>query len=205
MCGSIVGDGASSYHRVGDRVRGTAPGATLLVQSLLIPAGDLCTPDDLLPLLSNAYQQGARIYSNSWTAKWKSFSGQTDYNGWAKSIDKFVFEHPDMIVLVAAGNHAEAANAGKQQIGASSAAKNCITVGATVSARPNNGKKFAPWIAKPMDPSEVAVFSSRGPTKEGRIKPDVMAPGTAILSTASRDLDSRSDRRVEYGICMDDD
>ncbi|KAI4259222.1 MAG: hypothetical protein L6R42_004688 [Xanthoria sp. 1 TBL-2021] len=56
-----------------------------------------------------------------------------------------------------------------------------------------------------MDPSEVAVFSNRGPTKEGRIKPDVMAPGTAILSTASRDLDSRSDRRVEYGICLDDD
>jgi serine protease AprX len=30
------------------------------------------------------------------------------------------------------------------------------------------------------------AFSSRGPTKEGRIKPDVVAPGTSILSALSR-------------------
>ncbi len=32
----------------------------------------------------------------------------------------------------------------------------------------------------------MAAFSSRGPTKEGRFKPDVVAPGTSILSTRSR-------------------
>ncbi|MCB9137309.1 MAG: S8 family serine peptidase [Caldilineaceae bacterium] len=31
----------------------------------------------------------------------------------------------------------------------------------------------------------MAPFSSRGPTDDGRIKPDVVAPGTWILSTAS--------------------
>ena len=32
----------------------------------------------------------------------------------------------------------------------------------------------------------MAAFSSRGPTKEQRFKPDVVAPGTCILSTLSR-------------------
>ena len=33
----------------------------------------------------------------------------------------------------------------------------------------------------------MAAFSSRGPTQEGRFKPDLVAPGTCILSTHSRD------------------
>ena len=32
----------------------------------------------------------------------------------------------------------------------------------------------------------LAAFSSRGPTAENRLKPDVVAPGTAILSTRSQ-------------------
>lgn len=35
------------------------------------------------------------------------------------------------------------------------------------------------------DPGQVVAFSSRGPTEDGRIKPDVVAPGTFILSTRS--------------------
>ena len=30
--------------------------------------------------------------------------------------------------------------------------------------------------------SRVAAFSSRGPTSDGRVKPDIVAPGTYILS-----------------------
>src|SRR3954470_7247353 len=36
------------------------------------------------------------------------------------------------------------------------------------------------------DPEQVAPFSSRGPTRDGRVKPDVVAPGTFVLSTRSR-------------------
>jgi hypothetical protein len=71
-------------------------------------------------------------------------------------------------------------------------------VGASESLR----KEFAPsygtywpgdFPANPVkkdkqanNPDGMVAFSSRGPTKEGRIKPDVVAPGTSILSTLSR-------------------
>ena len=32
----------------------------------------------------------------------------------------------------------------------------------------------------------MAAFSSRGPVDDGRIKPDISAPGTYVLSTKSR-------------------
>ena len=35
------------------------------------------------------------------------------------------------------------------------------------------------------NPEQMAAFSSRGPADDGRIKPDVVAPGTWILSTYS--------------------
>jgi subtilisin family serine protease len=38
------------------------------------------------------------------------------------------------------------------------------------------------------DPKQVVAFSSRGPTTDGRFKPEVVAPGTFILSTRSRML-----------------
>ena len=37
------------------------------------------------------------------------------------------------------------------------------------------------------NPEGLVAFSSRGPTLDHRIKPDVVAPGTFILSTRSRD------------------
>lgn len=49
--------------------------------------------------------------------------------------------------------------------------------------------QYAPISIDPVanNPEGLAAFSSRGPTKpDGRIKPDVVAPGTSILSTKSR-------------------
>jgi len=77
-------------------------------------------------------------------------------------------------------------------------AKNCITVGACENRRPDfDGERYgewwprdfpvAPFKADPMadDPNEIVAFSSRGPTKDKRFSPDVVAPGTFVLSTRS--------------------
>ena len=86
-----------------------------------------------------------------------------------------------MVICFAAGNDGEEQRIGSDpgHIGAEPAAKNCITVGASRSSQDPRGS----------DPNEVAGFSSRGPTKSGhprpRPKPDVVAPGTYILSANS--------------------
>jgi hypothetical protein len=77
-------------------------------------------------------------------------------------------------------------------------AKNCITVGACESLRPSfptetYGKWWPhrfpvpPFKDDPMadDPDQIVAFSSRGPTRDNRFKPDVIAPGTFVLSTRS--------------------
>jgi hypothetical protein len=106
-------------------------------------------------------------------------------------------------VLVAAGNDGTDSDGdGHINLGSVTSpgtAKNCITVGACENRRPAfdaevygdwwpDDYPVAPYRRNPMadDPNEVVAFSSRGPTKDGRIKPDVIAPGTFILSTRSQ-------------------
>jgi serine protease AprX len=77
-------------------------------------------------------------------------------------------------------------------------AKNCITVGACENDRPGfNNQTYGRWWpgdypeapfktdAMANDPNQVVAFSSRGPTIDQRFKPDVVAPGTFVLSTRS--------------------
>src|SRR5436190_14342827 len=112
-----------------------------------------------------------------------------------------------MVILFAAGN--DGTDAGHpdgvvdlRQIGDEAAAKNCITVGTSETNRPQiEGARFHTYgEAKrgdfPLDPIKndsmtdnpggMAAFSSRGPTSNTRFKPDVVAPGTSILSAHSR-------------------
>ena len=47
---------------------------------------------------------------------------------------------------------------------------------------------------------QLAPFSARGPTRDGRLKPDLVAPGTAIVSALARDSEvSRSEKLVLPG------
>ena len=72
-----------------------------------------------------------------------------------------------LVVAAAAGNEGP----GTCTVGSPGAAANALTVGAIADT---SGTGFA-----------QAYFSSRGPTADGRIKPDVSAPGVAITSAAA--------------------
>lgn len=175
------------------------------MQSVLDANGDLGgLPDDLEQLLRPAYDDGARVHSNSW--------GDTNnaYTQEAHDIDSFVWGNRDLVVVIAAGNAGvdddEDGAINLHSVGSPGTARNCITVGASENARP--GFAYVDGTTKiftygegwpksyPVPPinndrlanSELglAAFSSRGPTADGRIKPDLVAPGTAILSTRSR-------------------
>lgn len=213
VAASIVGSGVS-YELGGSKasgvesasqkaflcVQGTAVAADLCLQSLLTARGGLATPhtDDQMisQLLQPAYDAGSRIHNNSWGKRWPAANatraefGPFAYQG--EGIDKFVNEHPDFIVVFAAGNDGGKPDRSGQrtvasQIGGYAAAKNCITVGASQSPRPSDGYTYDPKAAA-CDTSAIAAFSSRGPTyQQGRSKPDLVAPGTTILSARSQD------------------
>ena len=105
--------------------------------------------------------------------------------------------NPD-VVLFSAGNQGSLMGSFpnyKTHIGSTAAAKNSITVGATKSTGGALGGDIlyippipSVFIPPTADPTKLADFSSRGPTAERRNKPDVVAPGAAILSAASQDL-----------------
>lgn len=200
VAGSVLGDGSAS----GGRYRGTAPGARLFFQSLLDAAGGLRgLPVALSDLFQPAYEAGARIHNNSWGA-----ATQSAYTVDCNDVDDYVASHPDMLVVIAAGNEGLAAHASNARpgfvdwlsIGSPGSCKNALTVGAARSSRQTGGlagtRYGQAWAAQfpdpPIadeyvsgDPECVAAFSSRGPCDDRRVKPDVVAPGTDIVSTRS--------------------
>lgn len=155
-------------------------------------------PDDIRDLFNHAYSQKARIHSNSWGG---GAPGEYDKQCW--QLDEFVWQKKDFCILVAAGNDGTDRDGdgtiNNTSVTAPGTAKNCITVGASENYRPQfNKNKYGDLWPKdyPVAPyknasmannkKQIAAFSSRGPTRDGRIKPDVAAPGTYILSTRSR-------------------
>jgi subtilisin family serine protease len=200
VSGSVLGNGAAS----GGQFRGVAPAASLYFQSLLdanFRLGGL--PLDLADLFDDAYQNGARIHNNSWGAVVDS-----EYTMNSQEADDFVAAHRDMLVVISAGNEGQAASQLHAQpgmvdwlsIGAPASCKNALTVGASRSSRTSGGYSTltygAAWpddFPDPPaasgtvsgDPDALAAFSSRGPCTDRRVKPDVVAPGTDILSAKS--------------------
>ncbi len=208
VCGSVLGDG--TYASTGERIQGTAPKATLVMQSVLRKNGDLGgIPANLGNLFAPPYNDdGIRIHTNSWGAFSDPFH-QIEYNGQSKAIDDFVHAHRGMVILFAAGNDGmdtvpRDGVVDRAQVGAEAAAKNCISVGASESYRPDINLRYSSFgfPKEPLRSDEVAdnpqgmvAFSSRGPTREGRIKPDVVAPGSCILSARS----SRAPAETDWG------
>ena len=199
VSGSVLGDADSAP--LGVRVTGAAPGAKLVFQSVLDSGGRLGgLPDDLHDLFLPPYQNdGAHIHTNSWGG-----AGDGSYNANCTEVDDFMWNHRDLLICFAAGNEGvDSSGVGHIDPGSVSppgTAKNCLTVGATENNRPgfDNGLTYGQgwpnsFPADPIASDEVAdnaqgmaAFSSRGPTQNARNKPDVVAPGTAILSTRSR-------------------
>jgi serine protease AprX len=203
VCGSVLGDGQMNDGTV---VRGTAPKARLVVQSVLDPGGNLGgLPVDLHDLFIDPYQQDeARVHSNSWGS---ADSGA--YKTSSNDVDDFVWNHRDLVICFAAGNDGvDSQGRGvvdPGSVGSPGTAKNCITVGASENLRSNFSFPGANhpssygdgWASDfPADPIHsdpvannaegMVAFSSRGPASNNRVRPDVVAPGTAILSTRSR-------------------
>lgn len=202
VAGSVLGNGSRSS----GTIRGMAFAARLLFQAIeRNNTGALAgIPADLNQLFQQGYNDGARIHTNSWG---NSLYGQ--YTAESQDIDEFMWDHKNMAILYCAMNAGTDANhdgvVDDDSLSSQACAKNCITVGASENNRPSGSTPppgyDIPWgtgswaIEYPVDPINsdhvsddpegMAAFSSRGPTDDGRIKPDVVAPGTNILSVRS--------------------
>ena len=180
--GSIVGDGSMSAKEI----RGTAWGAKLFVWFCSDGGRGVYTPDDINELLRPTpdpddvvyWDQPYSAYIHS--ASWGTSTPGT-YTAECKEFDKYVWEHPDFLPVISAGNEGSAAST----IGSPAAAKNVLAVGATQNSRivPPQGR------LQNGNPVVTAEYSSRGPCKDGRIKPDIAAPGTGVLSTRAWGVD----------------
>ncbi len=74
-------------------------------------------------------------------------------------------------------------------IGQPASADNCIAVGAYTSSTgwtAYNGSNISYTIVGLLN--DIAYFSSRGPRIDGLLKPNITAPGTAIISIRDRDV-----------------
>jgi len=202
VIGSLLGTGAASTNQF----RGVAPGAQLVLQSVMDASSRLNLPDDLNELYQPAYDAGARLHSDSWGG-----AAEGEYNSDSMTTDEFVWDHPDLFVAFAAGNEGTDDNrdgvVDEQSLDAPASAKNVLAVGASESGRPagsggqtaqNYGMNYpSRFRTEPIlsdlissspggGPQGISALSSRGPAMDGRTKPDVVAPGSDVVSARSR-------------------
>ncbi len=199
VSGTVAGRGLLSN----GQLRGSAYDSKIVMESLWSEEyHTLTVPKDLGELFQKSYDSGARIHSNSWGDPEK----RGVYDAEAGQVDQFMWDHPDMLVLFAAGNDgADLDKDGRVDPGSVSSpatAKNIIAVGASENLVNSGGiqkraGEVCPatgclWPAEPLasdtfsnNADGLAAFSSRGPTQDGRMKPDLVAPGTNILSDCS--------------------
>jgi hypothetical protein len=166
-----------------DFADGIASGAKLVIQDGGFVGGDDCTSRpgfgcplrDLGPVLLQAYEQGARVHSNSWGDRQGTPTGQVpptgNYTRSTAEIDAFVHEHPDMVVVFNAGN---AGQLGAGSVSSPGVAKNAIQVGGAEE-----------WIGGGMT---IVAYGGTGPSKDGRIKPDFVGPANVVGADTDHEL-----------------
>jgi len=166
--GSIAGSGNNSQ----GQFKGMAYNANIVFQALGDNTGSnsVYPPDNLSDLFIQAYDNGSRVHSNSWGSP----SNPGDYSADSQTVDDFSWNYTDFLVVFSAGNQ----GSGLNTVAFPSTSKNCLSIGASENDRPDKG-------GSSDNIDEVASFSSRGPTDDGRIKPDLVAPGTSIVSVKS--------------------
>ena len=155
---------------------GVAPGASIVTQRIFDGAGGYQPPPSFETLTRDAVQAGAVIGNNSWgdDTQGRYDISAAEFDALVRDADELTAGDQPYILEFSAGN----AGPGPQTIGSPAVAKNVIASGASQNDR------FDFFIYE--DGSEtMADFSSRGPTEDGRIKPDVVAPGTWIASLRS--------------------
>lgn len=169
---------------------GVDPGARLGASRIFDSWGRLSGQLRFSSVASAAYASGARISNNSWG------NASNEYDSIAQEYDSLVRDarpsipgNQEMVFVFSAGNGGAGGH-----VSSPGTAKNGITVAASESYRPegvdacdlDGGGSIGPEGADNV--RDLLRYSSGGPTKDGRAKPDIVAPGTHIYGAASKTI-----------------
>ena len=159
---------------------GAAPGASFVGQSVANPAnpgGSGLSLPAPATLTTDAVTNGASVQNNSWSGAGSPLAyaaREATYDLLVRDANEATIGQEPLTILFAARN-----NGGlPASLGEPSGAKNIITVGNSLNRRTGSG------LASD-DIRGLRGSSSRGPGSGGRIKPDVVAPGTDVSSARS--------------------
>ncbi|HII33210.1 MAG TPA: S8 family serine peptidase, partial [Candidatus Poseidoniaceae archaeon] len=157
---TVLGDGTGDASTVG-----VAPDANLVMYALEHdPTGYFGRQGSIYDLLSDAELKTARIAVNAWGSN----GNFGYYTADSRSADQYVSNNPYLLPVFSVGDNG---GLGASQITAPGTAKNVLSIGSS-----NNGS--------------VSSSSSNGPTLDGRIKPDLVAPGEGICSARAEEAKS---------------
>lgn len=160
---------------------GVASQANLFIQRLFDDGGSQAEPfPSNETLAQDAVHSGAVIGSHSWgnDVQGEYDSDAAQFDELVRDVDRSQPDAQPYTMVFAAGN----AGPGSLTMDSPASAKNVIAVGACQNAP---GILALTYGLYADGPDAMADFSSRGPCEDGRIKPDVVAPGTWIASAAS--------------------
>jgi len=156
------------------------------------------TNPDYPTLISEAYNDGARISNNSWG----DTEGDGSYDSDSQAYDALVRDaQPDGSPFPTSGNQEMVivfsdgdGGPGSQTVTPPGTGKNVIAVGAAKNVRSmstaNGGNNSAgqdgctTFDTDANSANDIVSFSGRGPCSDGRSKPDLVAPGSHITGGA---------------------
>ncbi len=171
---SVLGDGTRGGYA------GVAPEAHLYFQAMEHdPSGNLYSVS-INYLLNTAYDNNARTHTNSWGSMSESENGEytsdsEDVDDRTNYYDRYYNGRDGLTVLFAAGNNGPDSGT----VSPPATSKNAIVIGMHQSRYSGA-------------PDSVMSGSSRGPTDDGRIKPDLLAPGGYVRSCLAQEAQDTS-------------
>lgn len=187
VCGISAGLAWQDY---GDYLRfnGIARQAKIAFFDIQSGTNPISIPPNLdTDLLGTMYNMGASVFSNSWGE-----NATSGYDSSAQSIDSFLQSHLETLVFFAAGNEGDPNLTPGVSPQSSTNTPGTFKNGLTVGAGLNDHQSWLSYTYGAADgnfnPDALAKFSSRGPTLDGRIKPEIVAPGffvTAALGSST--------------------
>ncbi len=135
-------------------------------------------------VVAASYAGGAAITSNSWGAPVGGAydSSSQAYDALTRDASSTTAGNQPMLHVFSAGNSGPGGNT----IGSPGTAKNVITVGGTENVR-DEGVADGCAVTASNNADDMISFASRGPTDDGRVKPDIVGPAAHVQGPASQD------------------